>query len=57
MDMITVDLGTDSGVTNGDEVILWGEGMPIERIARHANSISYELLCGVTGRVKKQFSY
>lgn len=55
MDMITVELGSSSGVNIGDEVILWGEGLAIERIARHAHSIAYELLCGVTGRVKKQF--
>ena len=57
MDMITVDIGDTSDVVVGDEVILWGEGLAIERVARHAKSISYELLCGVTGRVKKQFSY
>lgn len=55
MDMITVDVGIVSKVKVGDEVILWGEGLPIERVARHAKSISYELLCGVTGRVKKLF--
>ena len=55
MDMITVDLGQSTEIKVGDEVILWGEGLPIERVARHANSIAYELLCGVTGRVTKQY--
>jgi alanine racemase len=57
MDMITVNIGLNTQVNIGDEVILWGENLPIERVARHANSISYELLCGVTGRVTKQFNY
>jgi len=35
----------------GDPVVLWGKGLPIERLAQAANTISYELLCGVTKRV------
>ncbi|GHB67236.1 alanine racemase [Psychrosphaera saromensis] len=57
MDMITINVGVNAQVNIGDEVILWGDGLAIERVARHAHSISYELLCGLTGRVKKQFSY
>jgi alanine racemase len=33
-------------------VVLWGDGLPVEEIAEHAATISYELLCGVTGRVR-----
>jgi alanine racemase len=55
MDMITVNLGCDSIDTLGDEVILWGEGLPIEQIAQLAGTISYELLCNVTQRVKYQY--
>jgi len=50
MDMITVDVrGTKAKV--GDEVTLWGEGLPVELIAEKAGTISYELFCGVTQRV------
>lgn len=50
MDMITVDLrGCDA--RPGDEVILWGEGLPVEEIARCAGTVNYELLCAVGGRV------
>ncbi|MDC8446439.1 MAG: hypothetical protein LV471_11005, partial [Nitrosomonas sp.] len=31
---------------------LWGKGLPVEEIARHAGTISYELLCAVSKRVK-----
>ena len=55
MDMISVDIGTKSDVKIGDEAILWGEGLPIEVIAEQAETVPYELLCGVTGRVEKQF--
>ncbi len=52
MDMITVDLRSQPDARAGDEVVLWGEGLPVEEIAAHADTIPYELLCGVTGRVR-----
>jgi alanine racemase len=52
MDMITVDLRGQPGAQIGDEVVLWGEGLPVEEIAEYASTIPYELLCGVTGRVR-----
>jgi alanine racemase len=55
MDMICIDLSDcpDAGI--GDEVVLWGEGLPVDDIAAQAGTISYELLCGVNQRV--QFEY
>ncbi len=52
MDMITVDLRSLPQAKIGDEVVLWGDGLPVEEIAEHAATIPYELLCGVTGRVR-----
>lgn len=51
MDMIAVDLRDQPDAVPGDPVILWGEGLPVEEIARAAGTIPYELLCGVTQRV------
>ena len=51
MDMITVDLRDCPGAKIGDEVILWGDGLPVEMIADKAGTIGYELLCGITTRV------
>jgi len=51
MDMITVDVTDLPGVATGDPVVLWGEGVPVEEIARHAGTIPYELICGVSQRV------
>ena len=51
MDMITVDLRSHPDARIGDPVVLWGEGLPVERIAQAAGAISYTLLCGVTARV------
>ncbi len=51
MDMICLDLRGYPAAHVGDPVVLWGEGLPVEEVARHAGTIPYELLCGVTARV------
>ncbi len=51
MDMIMVDLRKQPDAKVGDQVILWGEGLPVEEIAIAAGTIGYELLCRVTKRV------
>jgi alanine racemase len=50
MDMIAVDV-TDGQAAVGDEVVLWGPGLPVEDIAERAGTIPYELICGVSQRV------
>lgn len=52
MDMITVDLRSQPRARVGDPVVLWGQGLPVEDIARHAQTIPYELVCGITQRVR-----
>ena len=51
MDMITVDLSHCQSTKPGDPVVLWGEDLPVEEIARHASTIPYTLMCGITQRV------
>jgi len=53
MDMITLDLTDLPNAAVGDEVTLWGRGLPVEEVARHAGTIPYELVCRVTERVIK----
>ena len=53
MDMLTVDLRKCPDAKIGDIVILWGKELPIEEIARCAETIPYELLCGM--RMRAQF--
>jgi alanine racemase len=52
MDMITVDLNAQPHARPGDPVTLWGASLPIEEIARYADTIPYTLLCGITQRVE-----
>ena len=52
MDLIAVELG-DAPAELGDEVILWGEGNPVEELANACNTIAYELVCGIGTRVER----
>jgi len=52
MDMLTVNLGRDDNLPLGSKAILWGEGLPVEKVANFADTIPYTLLCGVTSRVQ-----
>ena len=54
MDMLMVDV-TDTGAQEGDEVILFGESPTIQDLAKWANTIPYEILTNVSGRVKRVF--
>jgi alanine racemase len=52
MDMLTVDLRAAPGAKVGDPVVLWGPELPVERVARHAATVPYELLCSVRMRAR-----
>lgn len=52
MDMITIDLAPCPEARVGDEVVLWGQGLPIEALAEAAGTIPYELVCRITRRVR-----
>ena len=51
MDMLAVDVTALAPVELGAPVVLWGEALPVEEVARHAGTIAYELLCSVSQRV------
>lgn len=55
MDMLAVDLGANSTDKVGDEVILWGENLPIEEIASYSNFLTYELITKLTPRVLTEY--
>lgn len=52
MDMLTVDLSDCVDIKLGEQVMLWGNGLPVEEIAASAETIPYTLLCGITRRVQ-----
>jgi len=51
MDMITVDLTPVPGARVGSDVVLWGEGLPIDEVAHSAGTVGYELMCALAPRV------
>lgn len=55
MDMITVDLGPDATESPGDEAILWGAGLPVERIAGITGVSAYELVTRLTSRAVPEY--
>ncbi len=54
MDMTMVDV-TSSVASEGDAVIIFGPDLPISELARKINTIPYELLTGISERVKRVF--
>ena len=55
MDMLSVDLRGVGPVRPGDPVVLWGDGLPCDEVARAAGTIAYELFCGVAARVPRRY--
>ncbi|MBN1378883.1 MAG: alanine racemase [Gammaproteobacteria bacterium] len=54
MDLLTIDLRNIAAAV-GDQVVLWGPELPVDDIARSAETIAYELTCGIYGRVQYRY--
>jgi alanine racemase len=54
MDMLMVNI-TGCDAREGDEVILFGPELPIEQIAQWCGTIPYEILTGISPRVKRVY--
>jgi alanine racemase len=52
MDMLCVDLSEIPEAGVGSRVVLWGEDVPVERVAEAAGTVSYQLLCALAPRVQ-----
>ena len=59
MDNITIDLGPDTSIEPGEPVVLigsqGGERIGAEEVARRLGTINYEVTCGLTPRVRRQW--
>lgn len=53
MDQFCCDVSHIEGATEGDQVILFGEGLPVEEMAKNAETINYEIVCGLSKRVPR----
>ena len=53
MDMTMLDITDIAGVKEGDEVIVFGKKIPIQRLAEWEETIPYEILTNISERVKR----
>jgi len=56
MDAITIDLTEHDNAAVGDSVELWGTGIAVNSVAEAAGTIGYQLLTGVSSRVRRIYS-
>ncbi len=57
MDMCMIDVTDIDGVQEGEEVIVFGEQLPVRMLAQWADTISYEILTNISGRVKRVYEH
>ena len=55
MDQMMVDVTEIPEAKVGEEVLLFGEGLPVEELAEKEHTISYELVCGISRRVTRVY--
>ena len=55
MDMTMIDITDIPEVREGDEVIVFGKGLSITRLAQWAQTIPYEIMTGISQRVQRVY--
>ncbi|MDZ4808325.1 MAG: bifunctional UDP-N-acetylmuramoyl-tripeptide:D-alanyl-D-alanine ligase/alanine racemase [Bacteroidota bacterium] len=55
MDMFMIDVTDIPGVQEGDDVIIFGNQLPVQQVAKWAETIPYEIMTGVSQRVKRVY--
>jgi Alr-MurF fusion protein len=55
MDMIMADITGVDGVQEGDDVVIFGGSLPIQKVAEWAGTIPYEIMTGISQRVKRVY--
>lgn len=55
MDMTMIDISDIPGVLEGDDVIIIGKELPVQQLAAWAQTIPYEIMTGISQRVKRVY--
>lgn len=55
MDMTMIDVTGMAGVKEGMEVEIFGKHLPVQQIAKWAGTIAYEIMTGISQRVKRVY--
>ncbi|MBS1783358.1 MAG: bifunctional UDP-N-acetylmuramoyl-tripeptide:D-alanyl-D-alanine ligase/alanine racemase [Bacteroidetes bacterium] len=55
MDMCMLDISSIPDSKEGDEVVVFGASLPVTQLAKWANTIPYEIMTGISQRVKRVY--
>lgn len=55
MDMTMLDITGLTNVREGDEVTVFGDMLPVQKIAKWAHTIPYEIFTGISSRVRRVY--
>ncbi|MEA2343826.1 MAG: alanine racemase [Thermoanaerobaculia bacterium] len=55
MDLVTIDVTDIADAAVGDEVVLLGDGITAEELAKRSQTISYEVFCRISARVPRVY--
>ncbi len=55
MDMFMIDISDVPGVQEGDDVVIFGKPLPVQEMAQWAGTIPYEIMTGISQRVKRVY--
>ena len=55
MDMTMIDITDAENIKEGDEVVIFGDALTVSELASMANTIPYEILTGISSRVKRLY--
>jgi alanine racemase len=55
MDLVTIDVTDIADASAGDEVILLGDDITAEELAKRSQTISYEVFCRISARVPRVY--
>lgn len=56
MDMCMVDISDIPEAQEGDEVLVFGKGLPVTQLAEWSGTIAYEIMTGISQRVKRVYT-
>ncbi|HEV7428457.1 MAG TPA: alanine racemase [Thermoanaerobaculia bacterium] len=56
MDLVTIDVTDIADAAIGDEVVLLGDGITAEELAKRSQTISYEVFCRISARVPRVYA-
>lgn len=50
-----IDVTGIDNIQEGEEVVIFGTNLPVQQVAKWAETIAYEILTGISQRVKRVY--